>query len=381
MRRAFTLIEVMVVTVVISILLALSVRIIGIGDDSSRRNTTISRLQRIENALSGYFAAFGSYPPVAALYSHNVYAHYDAMQDSQNGENSSLVWEDVKKACASQPVAARFPFSNNDGGRQYIELLSKEVVNRVNGNDPQFKDWQTQNCREKLSAGFKPFDSPNDLNNSADWKSKEKTWPEVKIFQFGLMSFLLPRYMYMTRCVGNKQDASITYQDLDDCGQWTANNRFSAHPNTGHQFGNWQQELEDKRLVRRIPSQAVCARWMPNFEGIVRGNPINEGSMKFFGINVSDGWFALSINNPADLADSVYVDQNRTVLDVLTVKDGWDREFYYYSPPPYQSYRLWSAGADGKTFPPWIPLSTLKSDADKKTAANWMADDIMYLNK
>ena len=125
MRRAFTLIEVMVVTVVISILLALSVRIIGIGDDSSRRNTTISRLQRIENALSGYFAAFGSYPPVDGIYNHNVYAHYDAMQDSQNGENSSLVWEDVKKACASQPVAARFPFSNNDGGRQYIELLSK----------------------------------------------------------------------------------------------------------------------------------------------------------------------------------------------------------------------------------------------------------------
>ena len=84
MRRAFTLIEVMVVTVVISILLALSVRIIGIGEDSSRRNTTISRLQRIENALSGYFAAFGSYPPVAALYSHNVYAHYDSMQDVQN---------------------------------------------------------------------------------------------------------------------------------------------------------------------------------------------------------------------------------------------------------------------------------------------------------
>ena len=203
MRRAFTLIEVMVVTVVISILLALSVRIIGIGEDSSRRNTTISRLQRIENALSGYFAAFGSYPPVAALYSHNVYAHYDAMQDSQNGENSSLVWEDVKKACASQPVAARFPFSNNDRVRKYIELLSQEAVNRVNGNDPQFKDWQTQNCREKLSAGFKPFDSPNDLNNSADWKSKDKKWPEVKIFQFGLMSFLLPRYMFMTRCASD----------------------------------------------------------------------------------------------------------------------------------------------------------------------------------
>lgn len=379
MRRAFTLIEVMVVTVVISILLAISVKIIGIGDVSSRRNTTISRLQRMENALSGYFAAFGSYPPVATLYSHNVYAHYNETDDSQSGENSGLVWEDVRRVCASQPVAARFPFPNDDTVRKYIEMLSVEAVNRANGNDSQFKTWQ--NYRTKLGGGFKPFDSPNDLKNSADWKSKEKTWPEVKVFQFGLMSFLLPRYVFITRCVGNKSDSSISYDDLDDCGQWTANNRFSSHPNTGRQFGTWRQQLEDKRLVRRIPSQSICARWMPNFEGIVSGNPIKEENMKFFGINVSDGEFALDLEDPAELANSVYIEQNRTVLDILTVRDGWRREFYYYSPPPYQSYRLWSAGADGKTFPPWIPLSTLKNDADRKTAANWMADDIMYLNK
>ena len=64
----------------------------------------------------------------------------------------------------------------------------------------------------------------------------------------------------------------------------------------------------------------------------------------------------------------------------MTVLDGWGNDFYYYSPQPFQSYRLWSAGPDGKTFPPWVPLSTLKTDGDRKTAANWMADDIMYLS-
>ena len=38
-------------------------------------------------------------------------------------------------------------------------------------------------------------------------------------------------------------------------------------------------------------------------------------------------------------------------------------------------YVLWSAGADGKTIPPWVDIRELKSD-DYKTAVKWMSDDI-----
>ena len=57
------------------------------------------------------------------------------------------------------------------------------------------------------------------------------------------------------------------------------------------------------------------------------------------------------------------------------MKDGWDHDFYYYSPAPYQTYVLWSSGENEKTFPPWVDLAEL-DDNDRKTAIDWMSDDI-----
>jgi Type II secretion system (T2SS), protein G len=61
-------------------------------------------------------------------------------------------------------------------------------------------------------------------------------------------------------------------------------------------------------------------------------------------------------------ANSVYLGQS-------TVTDGWGREFFYYSAPPHQSFRIWSAGKDGYTFPPWETLTT--------QAKTWIKDDIV----
>ena len=57
------------------------------------------------------------------------------------------------------------------------------------------------------------------------------------------------------------------------------------------------------------------------------------------------------------------------------MRDGWDNELYYYSPEPYQSYVLWSAGANGRTFPPWISREKLPSDANR-CVGYWVRDDI-----
>ncbi|MBO7722136.1 MAG: type II secretion system protein [Kiritimatiellae bacterium] len=366
MKKGFTLVELMVVIVVIATLLAITFRIVGVGEDATCRNRTITRMQRLENALSGYFAAFGSYPPVALHASRNVYAELDQNGQETGGETSELNWQSVRSACAAQPVAVRFPFKNTETVRTYIERASEIVVNRVNSDEDHFKQYKLY--AYQLGGGFQALREPN---QAPGWTDK-KTWQEVKIFQFGLMSFLLPRYLFMTR--------GVRSEDLDDCAQWTAHNRLSAHPNTGGQFNSWRDQLLDSRLLSRIPSQAVCARWMPNFEDMLSGNPIDGGSMSFFGVDVSDGSIAIDPDNPGELAPNVYVDQNRTVLDSITACDGWGRTFFYYSAPPYQSYRLWSAGPNGETFPPWVPLDSLKSDADRRTASNWMADDIMYLS-
>ena len=370
MKKAFTLVELLVVVLVIVILLSITLKLIGTGSAATARNKTIARMQRLENCMSGYYAAFGSYPPVELHASRNVYTELDSNGVQELGnETGNLVWKSVDAACRAQPFGASFPFRNNNKIDKYIEQVSKIIVNRINSGDPQFKDYKDH--AYKLSGGFQALHDSSQVGGL--WRTA-KTWSEVKIFRFGVMSFLLPRYMFMTR--------GVDPQDLEDCEQWNTNNRLASNPNTGSTFGTWEEQLKDARYVRRIPSQAVCARWMPNLEGCVSGSPIDPGDMMFFGINVFEGNMLLSPDkdNLGWLDNEVYIEQGRTILDGMTVRDGWNREFYYYSQPPFQSYQLWSAGANGATFPPWMPLSALKSDSDRKTAANWMADDIMYLS-
>ena len=68
----------------------------------------------------------------------------------------------------------------------------------------------------------------------------------------------------------------------------------------------------------------------------------------------------------------------RIVLDGVTVQDGWWHSFYYYSPEPHQTYVLWSAGPNGRTFPPWMEPS---SSSDRKLVNDWIADDIKVGDK
>jgi len=61
------------------------------------------------------------------------------------------------------------------------------------------------------------------------------------------------------------------------------------------------------------------------------------------------------------------------------VWDGWDNDFFYYSPAPYQSYILWSAGKNGRTFPPWIVREDLNSSVNQCIGA-WTEDDILSMS-
>ena len=63
-KHGFTLIELLVVTVVIVALMGVIFRLTGIAGGTSAQETTVFRMQCLENCLSGYYATFGSYPPV-----------------------------------------------------------------------------------------------------------------------------------------------------------------------------------------------------------------------------------------------------------------------------------------------------------------------------
>ena len=368
----------MIVVVVLATLMGISFRLVGIGGESSSRSVTITRLQKLENCLSGYFAAFGSYPPVALHASRDVYSATSAAGDQESGQTGALEWRSVESACKAQPVAMRYPFPSSM--QSLAERVSQEYIKRCNSSDTRFKSYQTEAAKAKYAAGFGTITRANDVSG---WNTKS-SWQDTKIFQFGLMSFLLPRYKFMLDFV---RDSSGNYDDtnakLDNCAQWTANNTLSANPMTGEPFSSWSQQFEtlSDNAIRLIPSQAVTVRWIPNLEGIVSCS----GNKEFAGVYISDntgGELMLALDSIEPVIDEIFEDQSgkRYLLDQMTVKDGWGNEFFYYSPPPYQSYRLWSAGPNGRTFPPWMSLGQLKSDSDRRTASNWMADDIMQLN-
>ena len=118
--------------------------------------------------------------------------------------------------------------------------------------------------------------------------------------------------------------------------------------------------------------------WMPNFKNIVTSRPVATVT-EFFGVDTAaphefgDGqnkWHVFHQHGYGGTAN--YIDGTKTVLD------GWGEEFYYYSPPPYQSYQLWSSGPNKRTFPPWMdPAST----SNPKLVNKWIADDIKVGDK
>lgn len=374
MKRAFTLIEMLIVVVVLVTLMSIVFKLSSIGGDEEARITTITRLQRLENCLSGYNAAFGSYPPVKLHASRDIYLEVDSFgRQSPNGNNEAkLEWTSVRAACRAQPFGMSFPFpDNNNRITERIEHIAKRVKERAENN----------NYANAEKYDIKP------MNTS--WFSSyvdDTEWSDVQLFRFGVMSFLLPRYLVM-------MDGD---EELFEYAQWTVNNALPCNPWTGERFARWSElrtnstaNAKVQAQIKNIPSQATTARWMPNLQGICScGTP-----RVLFGINLpktpdsyEGGVLSLKTWDNEEMGEEIHCvgGYNSTstsyILDGITVRDGWGVEFFYYSLPPYQSYTLWSSGANMKTFPPWMDLGMLESETDRTTAASWLADDIVQMS-
>ena len=82
----------LIVVVVLVTLMTMTFRLSSIGSNSTARNNTINRMQRLENCLSGYYAAYGSYPAVKLHGSRNVYLSVNdvGIQDEDGQENKDI---------------------------------------------------------------------------------------------------------------------------------------------------------------------------------------------------------------------------------------------------------------------------------------------------
>lgn len=402
MKKAFTLVEMLVVVVVLVTLMTIVFRLGSVSGSSWQRNSTISRLQRVENCLSGYYAAFGTYPPVELHGTRNIYAkantHGIQSEDELNEDiwgwssigqaKEKEAWNQVKAACRSQPVDACFPFPDNYSTR--VKTVSDMLQQKANSGDERYREyWGNEDTKAKLSAGFDDASGQN--IGRFNQYSKEKEWKNVQLFKFGLMSYLLPRYLIMMN--GHESFFGNTLDATDGYAQWTENNMLPRDP-LDNQRMTWSDVRNyadpdksgaERAHVTMIPSQAVTARWLPNLEGIVSG----EHKWELYGIVVSSDNTSdrnlrsdnpnVDVYEPGDFNNDSHSQQY--VLDCVTVLDGWGNNLYYYSPAPYQSYVLWSSGPNGRTFPPWVPLNSSELDSNaRECIGKWIVDDIIHMS-
>jgi prepilin-type N-terminal cleavage/methylation domain-containing protein len=399
MKKGFTLIELLVVTVVIVALMGVIFRLTGIAGGSSKREETVRKMQCVENCLSGYYAAFGSYPPVPlqnasrSIYrktdENSSWIQSDDKNDTDDSDDKFEEYSYVEAACRAQPVRAMFPPPAEIGGmtsKQAYDAYQQAVQSALSQGVYDESDEQSvQNWVGRTLDDISG--SPGFLNPHKE----KKSFNQLQLFRFGLMSFLLPRYRFMLECArgGASGTAGSFNNAIDNFRQWTDNNYLPPRMDTGMSYASWKDFCntiggEDDWQIDLIPSQAACARWMPNLKDDVVTGP----ERKFFGVTVgrygiipdikSAPGFALYSPGGYGSASS----SRGYPLNRYTVTDGWGRDLYYYSPAPYQMYVLWSAGANGKTFPPWIDIEQFRNDhpAQYSKAVEWMSDDIKYMS-
>ena len=405
LKKGFTLIELLIVVVVIATLMGLVFRLAGVGSGQAARNNTITRMQKLEFALSGYFSAFGSYPPVPLHGSRDIFCSINkhGIQTSTGGSRESgLSWPQVRAACLSQPVACEFPY--NSEGEGVVESMKRlaATYKEMGGDWAQFGDFDVLE---------------NNVTRIPSSQAKSKEWTDVQAFKFGLMSFLLPRYLFMVAGPIELYDGGNGgYQKNGTLNtQWRSQNslekifRFKDGKRLYTDSQGWKKLQEDTsqrtretqatdydrtefRAILMQPSQSVCARWIQALDGIVSGGRTFYGVNTLLDHNEAHGYHyhegGGELGGSPQMMSGIYAPgkasqdsfNNQYILDGMTVRDGWGMDLFYYSPPPYQSYRLWSAGPNHKTIPPWVDLSSGDMKQYRNTAAEWMADDIVGLS-
>ena len=394
LKKGFTLVELLIVIVVIAILTSITFRIMGVSEDQSARNTTVLRLHALESAIGGYYAAFGSYPPVRLHGSRNIYFRVNdqgVQVVDKDPVDGVLDWMRVHAACRSQPVAMNYPFDQS--AWKAIVQLSQQMQKLASLN-------RGFSYGAAATVGFDALQTPAQLNG----KSDEEEWTHLNLFRFGLMSFLLPRFLFMMQA----NDTTI----YDKFSQWGDNNNIPCRFEDGIPDDSWEDiarqvvrpsggEIHRETWkVALLPSQIVTARWVACLEGCCTFMSDNSGPTSVWGVELggsgdrgplSEPGFTAQVNFPwrypsvftsGELQREGNGFSQAYALDGVTVVDGWGEEFYYYSPLPHQGYRLWSAGPNNRTFPPWISETEINrfGASDAKTAREWKSDDVVHMS-
>lgn len=371
LKQGFTIVELIVVVAVMTTLMGIAFPLLRAGDARVARNRTVDRLQRLQNCLSGYHAAFGHYPEVPLHASRDYHLEVNNYGIQTSKRSGEVTWRTIRGALMAQPVTVEFPFDEDaDESQEDVTELSRADVAWAKAA----KKTGEATAVAVLTKGYKPFvPSMATAADQADWRM-------TQMYRHGLLAYLLPRAQFMAD------------RDCGEYAQWTEQNDLASYydAETGKAIcGSWSELVDGIHLgrgavwdaVTSSRSEMACASWLPNLAGSV------QGGRTFYGVDTSVG--KRFRDREEDLRDGELNDlcihapgtpespknSSQYVLDGMTVLDGWGTEFFYYSPYPHRICRIWSAGRDRKTFPPWVDPSKVTA-RDERVALEWTRDDI-----
>ena len=154
---------------------------------------------------------------------------------------------------------------------------------------------------------------------------------EGRVFTFGLISFLFPRF---TDAAEDSPKIFVgvgsggTYDPTEAINQWYDHNIRGA----GSPMGDLRQDLEASRRTMPYLGAALV---LNDDEEDKKNHPGKIYKVAPYGL-VEKDWVARSYGSVSYTNFYLHID------------DGWERQIRYQSRPPYDTYKLWSVGPDGK---------------------------------
>ena len=159
---------------------------------------------------------------------------------------------------------------------------------------------------------------PSGVASQLKTKSANKNiWGEGgRVFTFGLLSFFFPRFnSHAASAPKEFVGGTSTYDESHAINQWY---KYNSR-NQGTDIGDLRQDLDTSRKILPYLNASLAP----------------DGTVASYGI-VEKHWVAREHEGVAYTNMHIYV------------LDGWERSINYESRPPYDTYRLWSLGQDGK---------------------------------
>ena len=263
-ERGFTLVEMLIVTLIIVLLAGMVFRLVGLVGRNNSRNVTRATLEKTAAALEENKAIFGKYPDVK-------------LYPTAEGRRPLIYYE--------------FPCAVTYGDDE--PSRKKKIQEFLTSDEGSLRKW---------------------------------TEDREGVFTFGLCSYFVPRVNGTAIPDPKSPEHAGGYyfihppsDSLKQPEQWSSFNK-------GNENGDSKRDLD---AVRRI---------LP-FLGA-----------KFSSENKvvweSPGRTAGVLSMPWDRKKRL---SNSKTNEIVTIRDAWGHDLYYWSLPPYETYKLWSAGEDGMT--------------------------------